>query len=105
MRRIRIDAEAFVAVTNLDERVEVVRGRRRRPRMNFVTEFDSEFARVLPDLLRFFNEPLLPFLKKIVAGPGPESPWITGRHFPTEGDAPEHRHDFEMQLRDQIEQF
>jgi hypothetical protein len=98
VRRIGIDREGFVAVTNVHEPIEIVGAHRGGPRVNLVAQIDSQFPRVLAQFRGFLHKPVLAFFDQIVIPAGPEAPRITGRRFPTERHAPKHWHDIHAQF-------
>ena len=89
MRWGGVDREAFVAIADRDEHVEVVGAHGGGGGVDFMGEIDAEFVRVGANLGGLLDEALLAFLEEIVARPGPETPRITGGHFPAERHAPE----------------
>ena len=104
VRRVGVDAEAFVAVANLNEPAELLRAHRGGAGVDFVCETDAEAVGVCANLGRLFNETLLTGLDEVEARPSPETPRIAGGQFPAVGDAPKHRQNLQAQLGAQIHQ-
>lgn len=70
--------------------------------MDLVTELDAKLVGVGAEFGGLFHEALLAFLHEVEAAAAPEAPWIAGGQFPTEGDAPEHGHGFDLQLGGEV---
>ena len=98
VRRVGVDAEAFVAIANLNEPAELLRAHRGGAGVDFVCETDAEAVGVRANLGRLFNETLLTGLDEVEARPSPETPRIAGGQLPAVGDAPKHRQNLQAQL-------
>src|ERR1035438_1224326 len=72
--------------------------------MNLMPQEDAERFGLLANLGGFLDEAVLSFLEEVEVAAFPESPRITRRHFPSEGHAPEHRHDLDPEFSAEIKQ-
>src|SRR5262249_23226331 len=104
MRRVGIDAEAWIAVAKLHEFVEVVCAHGDGAGMNFVAKFEAELVRARTQATGFLDEAFPSFFYQIIIATGPKAPRIAARYFPTEGCSPEHRHNLYTQFRAEIKE-
>ncbi len=102
---IGVHAEAFVTVTNVHEHLEIIGTHCCGARMNFMAQLDAEFVGVFAELGRLLDEPFLTLFEQIEVTTGPETPRVTSGQLPAECDAPEHGHDFDIQLGHEVHEF
>src|SRR5688572_33221366 len=60
---------------------------------------------MIAKLGRLLHKALLAFLDEVEPAAGPKSPRVTGRDFPAERDAPEHRQRFHAEISGKIDQL